>query len=189
MLPSCRPSARAAGPFGMFCTPNGGERTAPPRASGQARRNSGARSIGTLAAQAQARRCTNDQKSHKLFTPHGLCGCSAPRQEDRREAMRIALFQPDIAQNTGTILRLCACLGVEAHIIEPAGFPSSDRAFRRAGMDYLDQVVLVRHISWPAFERWRQDAGARLILFTTQADRKSTRLNSSHLGISYAVFC
>jgi len=85
--------------------------------------------------------------------------------------MRIALYQPDIAQNTGTILRLCACLGVEAHIIEPAGFPTSDRAFRRAGMDYLDQVVLVRHVSWPAFERWRQDAGVRLILFTTQGDR------------------
>ncbi len=52
--------------------------------------------------------------------------------------MRIALFQPDIPQNTGTILRLCACLQVEAHIIEPAGFPVSDRHFRRAGMDYLD---------------------------------------------------
>ncbi len=53
--------------------------------------------------------------------------------------MRIALYQPDIAQNTGTILRLCACLGFTAHIIEPTGFPSSDRAFRRAGMDYLDR--------------------------------------------------
>ena len=55
--------------------------------------------------------------------------------------MRIALYQPDIPQNTGTILRLCACLGIEAHIIEPAGFPTSDRAFRRAGMDYIDAVV------------------------------------------------
>ena len=54
--------------------------------------------------------------------------------------MQIALFQPDIPQNTGTILRLCACLDVAAHIIEPAGFPVSDRHFRRAGMDYLDQV-------------------------------------------------
>jgi tRNA (cytidine/uridine-2'-O-)-methyltransferase len=51
--------------------------------------------------------------------------------------MRLALYQPDIPQNTGTILRLCGCLGIEAHIIEPAGFPSTDRAFRRAGMDYL----------------------------------------------------
>ena len=60
--------------------------------------------------------------------------------------MRIALYQPDIPQNTGTILRLCACLGVEAHIIEPAGFPISDRHFRRAGMDYLDQVTIPRTI-------------------------------------------
>ena len=59
--------------------------------------------------------------------------------------MRIALYEPDIPQNTGTILRTCACLGVEAHIIEPAGFPVTDRAFRRAGMDYLDQVDLTRH--------------------------------------------
>ena len=54
--------------------------------------------------------------------------------------MRIALYEPDIPQNTGTILRTCACLGVEAHIIEPAGFPVTDRAFRRAGMDYLDHA-------------------------------------------------
>jgi len=94
--------------------------------------------------------------------------------------MRIALYQPDIAQNTGTILRLCACLGMEAHIIEPAGFPASDRAFRRAGMDYLDRVALVRHASWPAFERWRREAGARLILFTTQAER-------SYLEHAYAA--
>jgi tRNA (cytidine/uridine-2'-O-)-methyltransferase len=83
--------------------------------------------------------------------------------------MRIALFQPDIPQNTGTILRLAACLGLEAHIIEPAGFPTSDRAFRRAGMDYLDQVALMRHASWNAFEVWRGAERARLILFTTRA--------------------
>jgi tRNA (cytidine/uridine-2'-O-)-methyltransferase len=83
--------------------------------------------------------------------------------------MQIALFQPDIPQNTGTILRLAACLGVEAHIIEPAGFPTSNRAFRRAGMDYLDQVSITRHTSFPAFEAWRASAGTRLILFTTRA--------------------
>jgi tRNA (cytidine/uridine-2'-O-)-methyltransferase len=83
--------------------------------------------------------------------------------------MRIALFQPDIPQNTGTILRLCACLNVEAHIIEPAGFPVSDRHFRRAGMDYLDQVTIVRHDSWSKFEQWRQQKGFRLILFSTMA--------------------
>ena len=83
--------------------------------------------------------------------------------------MRIALYQPDIPQNTGTILRLCACLGIEAHIIAPAGFPTSDRAFRRAGMDYLDAVALVRHSSWQAFATWRQTQSARLLLFTTAA--------------------
>jgi len=82
--------------------------------------------------------------------------------------MQIALFQPDIPQNTGTILRLCACLDVAAHIIEPAGFPISDRHFRRAGMDYLDHVRLMRHDSWPKFEQWRNEAGYRLILFTTK---------------------
>ena len=83
--------------------------------------------------------------------------------------MKIALFEPDIPQNTGTILRLAACLGIEAHLIEPAGFPVTDRAFRRAGMDYLDQVSLRRHVSWDAFEAWRRGAGARLVLFTTRA--------------------
>jgi tRNA (cytidine/uridine-2'-O-)-methyltransferase len=87
--------------------------------------------------------------------------------------MRIALYEPDIPQNAGTILRLAACLGVEAHIIEPAGFPVTDRAFRRAGMDYLDQVSITRHRGWDDFEQWRkkmQDLGdgARLILFTTR---------------------
>jgi tRNA (cytidine/uridine-2'-O-)-methyltransferase len=85
--------------------------------------------------------------------------------------LRIALYAPDIPQNTGTILRLAACLGLEAHIIEPAGFLTSDRAFRRAGMDYLDQVEIVRHASWEAFETWRAGAAARLILFTTRARR------------------
>jgi tRNA (cytidine/uridine-2'-O-)-methyltransferase len=83
--------------------------------------------------------------------------------------MRIALFEPDIPQNTGTILRLAACLGVEAHIIGPAGFPVSDRAFRRAGMDYLDHVAIMRHTGWQAFEAWRAAAGARLVLLTTTA--------------------
>ncbi len=83
--------------------------------------------------------------------------------------VRIALLEPDIPQNTGTILRLCACLGIEAHLIEPAGFPITDRAFRRAGMDYLDQVALVRHESWAAFEAWRRGEGLRLVLFTTRA--------------------
>lgn len=83
----------------------------------------------------------------------------------------IALYQPDIAQNTGTILRLCACLGLSAHIIEPAGFPASDRTFRRAGMDYLDHVALMRHLDWTAFEDWRRTSGSRLVLLTTGASQ------------------
>jgi len=83
--------------------------------------------------------------------------------------MHVALYEPDIAQNTGTILRLAACLGIVAHIIEPAGFPVSDRAFRRAGMDYLEQVTLTRHASWSAFEQSRRSAGLRLVLLTTRA--------------------
>ncbi len=82
--------------------------------------------------------------------------------------MQIALFQPDIPQNTGTILRLCACLGVAAHIIEPAGFPVTDRAFRRAGMDYLDQVSITLHPGWDDFDQWRRENSHRLILFTTR---------------------
>ena len=83
--------------------------------------------------------------------------------------MRIALYEPDIPQNTGTILRLCACLGIEAHIVEPAGFPVTDRAFRRAGMDYLDQVALVRHESFEAFQQWRTRERLPLVLLSTKA--------------------
>jgi tRNA (cytidine/uridine-2'-O-)-methyltransferase len=97
-----------------------------------------------------------------------------------RHRMQIALFQPDIPPNTGTILRLCACLDVAAHIIEPAGFPVSDRAFRRAGMDYLDQVSLTRHDSWTKFEQWRAERGYRLVLFTTRGAM-------SYLDFGYGV--
>lgn len=102
--------------------------------------------------------------------------------------MPLALYEPDIAQNTGTILRLCACLGIDAHIIEPAGFPVSDRALRRAGMDYLDHVAVTRHLSWAAFEAWRHGPAApagdakgsppRLLLM-------STRATTSYLDFAY----
>jgi tRNA (cytidine/uridine-2'-O-)-methyltransferase len=81
----------------------------------------------------------------------------------------IALYQPDIAGNTGTILRLAACLGLEVAIIEPAGFDMSDRALKRAGMDYVEMASLTRHLSFAAFEAWRATAGRRLVLFTTAA--------------------
>jgi tRNA (cytidine/uridine-2'-O-)-methyltransferase len=83
--------------------------------------------------------------------------------------MRLALYQPDIPQNTGAIARLAACLALALDIIEPAGFPISDRAFRRAGMDYLNHVIICRHTSFVHFENWRRDEGYRLVLATTQA--------------------
>ena len=101
--------------------------------------------------------------------------------------MRIALYEPDIPQNTGTILRLTACLGLEAHIIEPTGFPSSDRAFRRAGMDYLDKVSLIRHMSWTAFNAWRRAQRLRLVLFTTAAERSC--LDHVYVRVDIRLFC
>jgi tRNA (cytidine/uridine-2'-O-)-methyltransferase len=80
--------------------------------------------------------------------------------------MRLALYQPDIAQNAGTILRLAACLGVPVDLIEPAGFVLDDRRFRRAVMDYRDAVSLTRHSSWLAF---RAQERGRLVLLTTRA--------------------
>ena len=88
--------------------------------------------------------------------------------------LSIALYQPDIAGNTGTILRTAACLGFDVHIIEPAGFDLSDRTLKRAGMDYLEMAALTRHVTWDAFERWRTDNGLRLILLTTRADAPYT---------------
>ena len=84
-------------------------------------------------------------------------------------SFRIALYQPDIAGNTGAILRLAACLGVGVDIIEPAGFDLSDRNLRRAGMDYLEMAALTRHVDFDRFQEWRQREGRRLLLFSTRA--------------------
>ena len=83
--------------------------------------------------------------------------------------MRLALFEPDIPQNTGAILRLAACLDVRVDIIEPCGFVWSDRHLRRAGMDYLDQARIQRHLSWDAFLAARGAGPGRLVLLTTAA--------------------
>jgi len=82
--------------------------------------------------------------------------------------MRLALYEPDIPQNTGTVLRLAACLGVAVDIIEPCGFLLDDRRLRRAGMDYLDRLDWARHSCWRSFAQARR---GRLILLTTRADR------------------
>jgi tRNA (cytidine/uridine-2'-O-)-methyltransferase len=86
--------------------------------------------------------------------------------------MRLALYQPDIAQNTGTILRLCACLGIPVDVIGPTGFDMSDRALKRAALDYLDHVDLTRHTSFATFMEQRnmaKPAPGKLILLTTHA--------------------
>lgn len=88
--------------------------------------------------------------------------------------LRIALYEPDIPGNTGAILRLAACLGLAVDLIEPAGFDLSDRALKRAGMDYLELAALTRHASWEAFEMWRKGEGRRLLLFSTRADTAYT---------------
>ena len=88
--------------------------------------------------------------------------------------MRIALFQPDIAANTGTILRMAACFGVAVDIVEPCGFPFSDRSLRRAGMDYLDRAQVTRHSGWDAF---KASAEGRIVLLTTSAETIHTRFD------------
>ncbi len=84
--------------------------------------------------------------------------------------LTLALYEPDIAQNAGAIMRTCACFGARGAIIEPAGFPAGDRHFRRAGMDYIDHVEIARHASWSRFEAWRAAAGLRLILLSTKGE-------------------
>lgn len=81
--------------------------------------------------------------------------------------IRLALFQPDIAQNAGTLIRLAACLGVDVDIIEPCGFDASDRNFRRAGMDYVERAVITRHDSFADFVALQRDHRRRLILGET----------------------
>jgi tRNA (cytidine/uridine-2'-O-)-methyltransferase len=86
-----------------------------------------------------------------------------------RTAPELALFQPDIPGNTGTLLRLAACTGTVLHIIGPAGFRMDDAALRRAGMDYLEIAATRRHSGWDAFEAWRTSQRRRLVLMTTKA--------------------
>jgi tRNA (cytidine/uridine-2'-O-)-methyltransferase len=94
--------------------------------------------------------------------------------------MRLALFEPDIPQNTGTIMRLAACLGVALDVIEPCGFPLVDRRLRRAALDYLDGLDWQRHSSWAAYvaSRAAHSAPGRIVLLTTRA-------NDSHLGFAF----
>lgn len=83
--------------------------------------------------------------------------------------MQIALYQPDIPQNLGSILRLAACMDVPCHIIEPCGFVLDDKRLRRVAMDYAAQAVFHRHDSWERFVEAMRNAGTRILLLTTKA--------------------
>ena len=82
----------------------------------------------------------------------------------------LALYQPDIANNTGTLIRLGACLGTTIHVIHPTGFPFSAKALARAGLDYVDHASVQEHASWTAFDAGRRDQARRLVLLTTKAE-------------------
>jgi tRNA (cytidine/uridine-2'-O-)-methyltransferase len=90
-----------------------------------------------------------------------------------RMPVDLALYQPDIAQNTGTLLRLGACLGVRIHIIHPTGFPFSKKELKRGGLDYLDHADFTEHDSYAHFTAWRRDSGRRLVLLTTKASESA----------------
>jgi tRNA (cytidine/uridine-2'-O-)-methyltransferase len=88
--------------------------------------------------------------------------------------MRIALFEPDIPQNTGNIFRLGACLGIEVDIIEPTGFIFDNKKLKRSSMDYFDHIKYKRHLDWEAFYNWSKNKKYRLILLTTKSSKKYT---------------
>lgn len=94
-----------------------------------------------------------------------------PDKVAREPAMRLALFEPEIPQNAGALIRLAACMGVAIDLIEPCGFPLSDRRLRRVGMDYLAHAEIVRHRSWGSFQEQLRD---RLVLLTPYAERTYT---------------
>jgi len=87
--------------------------------------------------------------------------------------VELALYQPEIPQNTGTLLRLAACLGTRVHIIHPTGFPFSKKALKRGGLDYLDHADFAEHVSFAQFDAWRKAEGRRLVLLTTKAQKSA----------------
>ncbi len=100
------------------------------------------------------------------------CGWLAPSKDDPMP-VTLALYQPDIANNTGTLMRLGACLGTRIHIIHPTGFVFSPKTLARAGLDYLDHAAVQEHDSWGAFNQWRTEQGQRLVLLTTKAQQSA----------------
>lgn len=106
---------------------------------------------------------------HSIFT-HSAQHDFAPKGSSM---IRLALYQPDIPQNAGAAMRLCACLGAGLDVIEPCGFVWDDRKIRRSGMDYIDAADIRRHASWTHF-REHYAGGNRLILLTTKAEHAYT---------------
>lgn len=100
--------------------------------------------------------------------------------------MRIALYQPDIPQNTGNIFRLGACLGISVDIIEPTGFIFDDKKFKRSAMDYINHIDFKRHIDWKHFYNWAQKSKFRLILMTTKS--KQSFYNFEFLSSDILLF-
>lgn len=99
--------------------------------------------------------------------------CAIALTGARQIAIDLALYQPDIAQNTGTLLRLGACLGVRLHIIHPTGFPFSRQALKRGALDYFEAADYREHDSWQHFAAWRREAGRRLVLLTTRSSESA----------------
>ena len=97
--------------------------------------------------------------------------------------MRIALFEPDIPQNTGNIFRLSACLGIPVDIIEPTGFIFDDKRFKRSLMDYIKFINYKKHLDWKEFYQWSQENKFRLVLLTTKSKKNYTKFNFSELDI------
>jgi len=120
-------------------------------------------------------RCKAAPKTHKRSIP--VSGKKNPM------AVELALYQPDIANNTGTLIRLGACLDTTIHIIHPTGFVFSPRTLARAGLDYVDHAAVREHNSWTAFEAWRRAEARRLVLLTTKAERSAYAVEFSQSDI------
>ena len=119
--------------------------------------------------------------SLRPFSP-GRCDTIPTRISGARSArfeiaIDLALYQPDIAQNTGQMLRLCACVGVRMHVIHPTGFPFSARSVKRGALDYLEHADFAEHDSYADFDHWRREERRRLVLLTTRASESAYATN------------
>lgn len=101
--------------------------------------------------------------------------------------MNIVLYQPDIALNVGSIIRLCACFDAKLHIVEPCGFPFDDKKIKRAALDYIDKIVIKRHASWMSFVKYyHADSIGNIYLFSTKAEKNY--YDASYNENDYLIF-